>query len=104
MDGYSHTSSDSETGTPPAGAGRETRSDPLAELERRWDKLVKMVQGLRDENAALWDQLQGREDHVSRIEAELAAKKEEIAGLHAEQKRTNERIDGLLSRFDDPEQ
>ncbi|MBF0462502.1 MAG: cell division protein ZapB [Magnetococcales bacterium] len=81
--------------------GLEVRSDPLTELEDRWEKLAKSVRDLRSENAALWEQLQGREDSVGRVERELAAKTAELAALHEEKRRMDGRIGGLLARFDE---
>ena len=84
------------------------QSDPLTRLEQRWEKLAKGIQDLRNENAALWEQLQGREDQLTSVELqlatkiqELATKAEEMVAINAEKEQTNARIDVLIARFDE---
>lgn len=93
---------------PARGGAGTANADPLTRLEQRWEKLAKNIQDLRNENAALWEQLQGREDHITRVEQalaakteELAAKAEEMVAVQAERDQTNARIDALIARFDE---
>ncbi|MBF0185138.1 MAG: hypothetical protein HQM06_12225 [Magnetococcales bacterium] len=78
-----------------------SRSDPLAELESRWEKLARSLHESRTENRALHEELSVHESHLQQVERELADRMDEIAALHEEKQRFEARINNLLNRYDE---
>ena len=107
MDDNLHTSSaqsSQSSGEESLDRGVTSQQDPLAALERQWDRLAKSIRDLRDENAVLLEQSQEQEEQIARMEQEAVARTKELAELDEEKKRTIVRIESLLARFGELEQ